>query len=111
MIDVVTGGKSRRKGGEETRNGVVVLAVAVTPEEQVLRGQMIVETNIEVIVVSDVVADDEVIIDYASRVGQIEGIEIVDRGGVLSSGGNVIRDASGVELRAGRWIENRSGVG
>jgi hypothetical protein len=106
MVDIVAGSKSSRKQGEETRDGVVVLAIAVTSEQGILGREVIVETNIEVVVVGDAVANDEEIVDYARCVGRIVSGEVLNSRRILPSGWDDVRDPSGDELRAGRWIED-----
>src|ERR1700679_37372 len=106
MVDVVTGGKSSRKVGEETGDGIVVLAVAVTHKQRILGRQVIVETNVEVVVIGDAVANDEEIVDHAGPVGEIVSGEVFNSRRILPGSWDNVRNTSGVELRAGCWIED-----
>ena len=67
---------------------------------------MVIETNIEVVVIGDTVANDEVVVDYARPVGRIVSCEVFNSRRILSSSWDNICDASGDELRTARWIED-----
>ncbi len=110
MIDVVAGGKSGGEVGEEAGDGVVVLPIAVACEEGIFRGQVVVETNVKVVVVGDAVANSEVVIDDAGSAGQVVGVEVVETSGVCASGGYDVGNAAGGELRAGGGVKDSAVV-